>query len=295
MSWRPQVCGLFLLLVSATIGAPAYAQADLSGEWRFIYHEDQPERIPGPELADYMGLPLSDGARQWALSWDASRLTLPEHQCQVHIAPYIYRGPGQVRIWLEKDEMTQRVVAVKNYIATFAQTRTIWMDGRPHPPEYAPHTWEGFSTGKWEGDMLTVTTTHIKQGWIRRNGVPESDRVTLTEHFIRHGDTMTHVTVIEDPDYLTEPLVKSQNFLRNERINQGNWTWPCEPVDEVANRPRGEVQHYLIGQNPFIKELVEKTNFPVEVLMGGAQTMYPEYQLKLAELKRNERSTAPAR
>jgi hypothetical protein len=295
MGWRAQVCGLFLLLVFATVGAPAYAQADLSGEWRFIYHEDQPERIPGPELADYMGLPLSDGARQWALSWDASRLTLPEHQCQVHIAPYIYRGPGQVRIWLEKDEITQRVVAIKNYIATFAQTRTIWMDGRPHPPEYAAHTWEGFSTGKWEGDMLTVTTSHIKQGWIRRNGVPESDRVMLTEHFIRHGDTMTHITSIEDPAYLTEPLVKSQNFLRNERIGQGNWTWPCEPVDEVANRPRGEVQHYLIGQNPFIKELAEKTNIPVEALMGGAQTMYPEYQLRLAELQRNERRTAPAR
>ena len=37
--------------------------------------------------------------------------------------------------------------------------RTIYMDGRPHPSEYAPHTWQGFSTGEWEGDMLKVTTT----------------------------------------------------------------------------------------------------------------------------------------
>ena len=287
--------GSLAVLVIACGSVPAFAQADLTGEWRFIYHEDQPERIPGPELDDYLGLPITDGARQWALSWDAARLSLPEHQCQVHIAPYIYRGPGQVRIWMEKDQETQRVVAIKNYLATYAQMRTIWMDGRPHPPEYAAHTWQGFSTGKWDGDMLTVHTTHIKQGWVRRNGVPESDRVTLTEHFVRHGDTMTHITVIEDPDYLTEPLVKSQNFLRNERLDQvggRGWLWPCEIVDEVANRPRGDVPHHPIGQNPFLGEEAAKTHLPIEALMGGAQTMYPEYQLRLAELMKNARKEA---
>jgi hypothetical protein len=287
MRSRPRLVGVLIVLVTTWTTSPAVAQADLTGEWRFLFHEDQPERIPGPELADFVGLPITDGARQWALSWDASRLTLPEHQCQVHVAPYGFRGPGQVRIWTEKDEATQRVVAIKAYLATYAQTRTFWMDGRPHPPEYAAHTWQGFSTGKWEGNMLTVVTTHIKQGWLRRNGVPESDRVKLTEHFIRHGDTMTHINVIEDRDYLTEPLVKSQNFLRNAQVGQGNWLWPCEVVDEVANRPRGEVQHYLIGQNPFIKELSDRTHIPIEALMGGARTMYPEYQLRLAELMKS--------
>ena len=64
---------------------PAFAQTDFSGSWGAQFHEDQPERIPGPELGDYLGLPITDGARQWALSWDPSRLTLPEHQCQVHV------------------------------------------------------------------------------------------------------------------------------------------------------------------------------------------------------------------
>ena len=71
----------------------AFAQMDLTGAWAPRFSEDFPERIPGPELGDYVGLPITDGARQWALSWDPSRLTLPEHQCQVHVAPYIYRGP----------------------------------------------------------------------------------------------------------------------------------------------------------------------------------------------------------
>ena len=96
-------------------------------------------------------LPITDAARLWAESWDASRLTLPEHQCRVHTVAYIYRGPLNLRIWEEKDPKTQDVIAIKHYISTYEQTRTIWMDGRPHPPAYAPHTWMGFSTGTLGG------------------------------------------------------------------------------------------------------------------------------------------------
>ena len=271
------------------VPSAARAQVDLSGSWGPRFSEDQPERIPGPELGDYLGLPITDGARQWALSWDPSRLTLPEHQCQVHVSPYIYRGPLQLRIWEERNPDTQQLIAIKNYISTYEQTRTIWMDGRPHPPEYAAHTWQGFSTGKWEGDMLTVTTTHIKQGWIRRNGLPESDRATLTEHFIRHGDYLTHISIVTDPVYLTEPLIKSQNFVLNPRVLPAQaWLWPCEPVVEVANRPQGddhvEVPHYLPGQNPFVNEFATQFGIPLDAALGGAETMYPEYIVKLRQL-----------
>jgi hypothetical protein len=263
----------------------AFAQADLSGSWGPRFSEDQPERIPGPELGDYLGLPITDGARQWALSWDPSRLTLPEHQCQVHVSPYIYRGPLQLRIWEERDPDSQQLIAIKNYISTYEQTRTIWMDGRPHPPEWAAHTWEGFSTGKFEGDMLTVTTTHIKQGWVRRNGLPESDRATLSEHFIRHGNILTHIAIVTDPVYLTEPLIKTQNFVLNERLQTGPgaWLWPCEYVDEVAGRPQGVVPNYLVGKNPNVKEFLDRYHLPLDAAMGGAKTMYPEYQKELAK------------
>src|SRR5204863_375326 len=98
-------------------------------------------------------------------------------------AAYIYRGPLQLRIWEQRDPESQELVAIKQYINTNEQERTIWMDGRPHPSANAPHTWMGFSTGEWNGSMLTVTTTHIKQGWTRRNGFPSSDRITLRETF----------------------------------------------------------------------------------------------------------------
>src|SRR5580698_7616732 len=239
----------FTLLASGT----AWAQLDLSGVWAPSTQEDQPERGPGPELVDFAGLPISDAARQWALSWDPDRLGLPEHQCQVHTAAYIHRGPLRMRLWEERDPQTQDVVAIREYISTYEQNRTIWMDGRPHPPDYAAHTWMGFSTGKWEGNILTVYTTHIKTGWIRRNGLIESDRATLTEHFIRHGDILTHVSILSDPLYLTEPLIKSQDFQLNTRY-AGNWLYPCESVEEVVGRAEDAVPNFLPGENPFLKE-----------------------------------------
>jgi hypothetical protein len=267
---------LLLLLPMAT----AFAQFDLSGQWTPQTHEDQPERGPGPELGDYLGLPINEDARLRAESWDPSRLTLQEHQCRVHISPYIFRGPLEVRIWQEVDPETQQLIAIKNYISTYEQTRTIWMDGRPHPPDYEKHTWMGFSTGKWEGDMLTVYTTHIKTGWVRRNGVPESDQATMVEHFIRHGNYFTHVTIVTDPVYLAEPLIKSQDFLLDPNF-RGNWIWPCEYVDEVSNRPKDSVPNYLPGGNPFLKEFTDRYNLPPAAALGGPETMYPEYRLKI--------------
>jgi hypothetical protein len=265
------------------VAAPARAQVSLVGEWSPRYHEDQPDRIPGPELGDYTGLPLTDGARLAADSWDASRLTLREHQCKVHISPYILHGPIQVRMWEEKDPRTQQLVAIQMYLNTYEQDRTIWMDGRAHPPEYAPHTFQGFSTGKWDGDILTVYTTHIKQEWIRRNGVPNSEQSTMIEHFIRHGNIMSHLEIWSDPVYLAEPLIRSEEFVLNERT-AGNWLWPCEYVDEIVDRPHSAVPHYLPGKSPFDGDFAYRYGVPVEAAKGGAATTYPEYMAILKTL-----------
>jgi hypothetical protein len=281
---RTFLAGLFLLALAR---GPAIAQIDLSGTWGPRLHEDFPERIPGPELGDYLGLPINAEARQSAMTWDASRLTLPEEQCRVHISPYIYRGPLELRIWDERDPESQKLIAIRQYIQNYEQNRTIWMDDRPHPPEYARHTWMGFSTGKWEGDILTVYTTHIKQGWVRRNGTPESDKATLVEHFIRHDNYLTHVSIVTDPVYLTEPLIKSQDFVLDPAF-QGNWIYPCEPVEEVI-RPMGEVPMLMPGANDaVIAEYVGRhPEVPAEATKGGAETMYPEYQLKLKGMAKN--------
>src|SRR3974377_1245641 len=192
----------FVILAAFAASLPALAQVDPSGEWAPRFHEDQPERIPGPDIGDYLGLPINDTARLGGDSWDASLLTLPEHQCKPHPADYGPRGPANLRFWKEIDKDTQQLIAYHTHISWQAPERTIWMDGRPHPPDYAPHTWQGFSTGKWGRAMLTVSTTHLKIGWIRRNGIPRSDKATLTEHWIRHGDFLTLVSIGTHPPYL---------------------------------------------------------------------------------------------
>ena len=267
------------LALFAALPSPARAQIDISGSYNALFHEDQPERIPGPSLGDYTGLPINDSARAFAEAWDASRLTVPEHQCRAHSSPYILRGPLNMRIWDERDRETQQVVAIHIDISNFQQRRVVWMDGRPHPSKNAEHTWMGFSTGRWDGDVLVVTTTHIKQMWHRRNGVPQSDQVTLTERFALHGPVLTHVTITEDPVYLTEPLVKTTDMRRNPRpLPPQQLLYPCSAVVEIADQPRGAVPHYLPGENRFLGEFTAEFKLSDQAARGGAATMYPEFR-----------------
>ena len=290
----------FVIALSLLSVATANAQADMSGVWqpRFggaVYFEDQTERGPGPELGDYLGLPISDAARQFADSWDPSRITLPEEQCRVHVSPYIYRGPLNLRIWEEKHPKTQNLIAIKHYISTYEQTRTIWMDGRPHPSPNAPHTWMGFSTGHYEGDMLVIETTHMKQGWLRRNGLPMSDQARMTEYLVRRDDLLTHIFILTDPVYLTEPLIKSEEFARASRVlPERNWLWVCYPVVEIANRPPGEVPAYLPGEHPFKAEFSQRHGIPEVATRGGAETMYPEFQKVLEKAPKPSPLAKPA-
>lgn len=276
----------FSLLIAfalvALCASPAAAQVDITGSFNAVFHEDQPERQPGPALGDYLGLPINEAARAFADAWDSSRLTVPEHQCRAHSAPYIMRGPLNLRIWDERNPQTQQVVAIHMDLSNFQQRRVIWMDGRPHPSPNAEHTWMGFSTGRWVDDTLVVTTTHIKQMWHRRDGIPQSDLTTLTEYFTQHGNVLTQVTYTEDPVYLTEPLVKTTNMLRNPRpLPAQQLLYPCASVVEIADQPRGAVPHFLPGQNPFLKEFGAEYNIPDEAMRGGAATMYPEFREKL--------------
>jgi glyoxylase-like metal-dependent hydrolase (beta-lactamase superfamily II) len=254
--------------------APAAPAFDLSGYWTAVMHEDALERGAGPEIADYGGFPINEAARLFALSYDPSRLTLRHHQCDGYVAPYQIRAIGNARAWEERDPHTHRLIAVHWFNQTFEGKRTIWMDGRQHPPAFAPHSWMGFSTGQFVGNALMVQTTHLKQGWLRRNGLPESDQATLVEFFVRHGDRLTHTAVISDPVYLTEPLVKTTDFYR-QPIDHGNWLFPCDDGEQILDRGPDDVPNYAFGQNPFVKEYGQKYEISSVRHLGGAATMYP--------------------
>jgi hypothetical protein len=275
---RTRIASAAAFLIGALLMAPpAVAQVDFSGEWAPRLWEDQPERVPGPELGDYLGIPINDAARLRAEAWDASIQTLPEWQCRPHSADYIWRGPSQLTIRKEVDPVSRQIVA---FHAEWLRSvdRAVYLDGRPHPPPDALHTWAGFSTAEWNGDILTVTVTHLKEGYLRRNGLPRSDKATLREHWIRNGDFLTIVTIVHDPVYLTEPFIRTTDYELN--LNQQIPPYPCGVVQEI-DREKGEVPHFLPGTNPYTEDFAIKHNLPLEATRGGAETMYPEFRGKL--------------
>ena len=269
------------LLVPAivAIAGPARAQIELSGSWAARNHEDALERGAGPYAVDYTGLPLSDDGRAKALSFSASQLATIERQCGLYPPHYLVLGPFGMKIWNETDPVSGETIAWKVGAWEDRAPLVIWMDGRPHPSANAPHEQTGFTTGRWEGDTLVTRTTHIKAGVIRRNGAPNGDRATIAMHFIPNDDLLTVLTFIDDPDYLTEPEVITKTFQLGTAPIRPIGP-PCVPVFEGAS---GDVPHHLPGENPFIGELTGLYGIPSGAVLGGAETMYPEYRGRLRE------------
>jgi hypothetical protein len=273
--------GILLLLALA---APLFAQMDFAGEWAPVQDEDN---TGNPYIGEFLGIPISPASRARSEAWSSSYMTLPEWQCRPHGAMYISRGPSQVRIWKEVDPVSRQITA---WHAEWLRSidNPYYMDGRAQPSDLAPHTWGGFSTAAYEGEALKITTTHLKEDYYRRNGVPSSDRATLTQYWLRRGDYLTWVTIAYDPVYLTEPMIRSSEYRL--ALNQQIPPYPCTVVDEV-DRPRGKVPHEMPGENHFLGEFGQKYNIPIEATRGGAETMYPELARKIVK----ERNTGAAK
>ena len=110
---RAAVIGSFLLAAMLVSSIPASAQIDFTGVWNGNTNaEDGPERAAGPSLVEFVGLPINDQARQWGLAYRPGRLSLLEHQCQVHVVHYIHRGPFGARVWEERDPVTHELIAI---------------------------------------------------------------------------------------------------------------------------------------------------------------------------------------
>ena len=270
----------FLLATALCASFPALAEIDLSGSWASINHEDALERGGGPNPDDWAGLPFNAAGRAKALSFTQSVISMPERICWFQTQWHIAAGPFSLRIWAQPDPLTGKPIA---WIVGAWETRapmTIWMDGRPHPSKNAPHEQTGFTTGVWNGNELIATTTHLKTGYMRRNGAASSDQATITTHFRRHGDLLTLTLFMVDPVYLTEPYIitRSYNLSANPVALGGP---PCIVGDEGVEE--GRVPHYLPGKNPFTDEMTKLYGIPVEASMGGAETMYPEFRDKIKD------------
>ena len=267
-----------LIMLSAV---PAAAQVDLSGYWS---REGDSDNGYSREPVDLLGIPVSGDGRAKALSYDIAALSATERQCQMYTPFYALTGPFGLKISSEQDPITQKLVAWKIDGWIDRDVTTIWLDGRPRPSAYAPHSHGGFTTGWWEGNTLTAVTTHFKMGDIKRHTSFSSDRATLTYRFTRYGDLLTVTGILEDPVYLAEPYVLTHVF----KLDAGGTTFPltaCEPIEELPHLHEnpGLVPHYLPGANPWINELTQNRGIPLDAVMGGPATMYPEYRKTLRD------------
>jgi len=210
--------------------AKAAAPVDLTGYWVAFISEDWRYRMVTPLKGDYRGVPLTAEGTRVANTWNPAT-TEPE-PCKAYGAPAILRIPGRLHIvW--QDDNTLR-------LDTDAGTQTRLFRFGAAPAAAGAATWQGSSTARWEragrgsgagAGSLTVVTTNVRPGYLRRNGVPYSENVTVTEYFdlAPHpsgGQLLIVTTVVEDPRYLQRPYIVSSHFKKE--MDGSKWDpGPC--------------------------------------------------------------------
>ena len=277
---RSRVVGsllFFAIFASQSAVAQERSLVDLSGTWRWLHQEDYDGGGAGDDPGEYWGLPLNDAARMRADTYNEEWLTTsPYLQCRPR--PVTYQPLGLDPMQIEKviNPLNRQLLAYRVSYEKTPGARMIWLDGRSHPSQYAKHSWEGFSTGKLKGNSLEITSTHIKEGFQRRNGVPTSFHTTVVESISLDEPYMTWVLTTIDPDYLTEPLVRSVTYIRAPNLQVP--AYPCQPEDTQTGSGPFRVPHFLVGQNPFLTEVASRKGAPLEAVRGGAETLYPEWR-----------------
>jgi len=273
------VAALAILVPVAAVAQPARPQnpPDVAGEWRLDNNEY--DTTAQPPLGDYTGIAFNAAGVMRSETTAESIFGTPEFQCRPHSSPHQWRGLGGARILKEQDPLTREV---RVYHIQFMRSldRPIYMDGRPHPPEWAPHTWTGFSTGEWIGNTLKITTTHLKDGFLHRGGPQTSDMYTMTEFLTRHGDILTILTIIDDPIYLDEPYMDSTTYTYDPSSSVNFETCNGTAFAESGGTDRHHVPHFLPGSNTdALNEWLKKDDqVPKDAARGGVKTLYPEYR-----------------
>jgi hypothetical protein len=275
---------LFLAVLAISWSDTALAQVDLAGQWQTLPRNQDGSGLTG----DAAGVPLSEEGKWRAQSWSPEDFDVAEWVCRPHSFDYgLEGGLSRMRVWSEVDRPTQRMISLNAHANQEEQETEIFMDGRPRPPQNAPHTWSGFSTGEWDGDVLVVTTTHVKEAYIRRSGLMRSDRTTVRTRWRRMGNYLQLTVIMYDPVYLAEPYIRSAlTFVNDPGMPMD--PYPCEEATETAVE-RGRVPHFLPGQSPLPglnPKLTDRFGTPVEPRFGGPETMYPEYIAKMKAMPR---------
>jgi len=208
----------------------AAAAVDLTGYWVAVVTEDWRYRMVTPAQGDYQGVPLTPAARKIADSWDPAKEAASGELCKAYGAPAILRVPGRLHITWQDDQ------TLKLDTDAGQQTRLFHFGSWKAPG--GPKTLQGDSVAEWEGGgrgatdgSMKVTTTNLKAGFLRKNGVPYSENTSVTEYYEvvtqPDGSPLLVVTIsTTDPEYLRTPFVISSQFKKEP--NEAKWKpSPC--------------------------------------------------------------------
>ena len=90
--------------------------------------------------------------------------------------------------------------------------RRFFLDGRARDPE--AESWNGQSSGKWDGDTLVVDTVRFNdKSWLDSTGKPHSNAMHLTERYRRPDLGHLYVDLtIEDEKAFTKPYKFTRTF-----------------------------------------------------------------------------------
>ena len=207
------------------------APIDLTGYWVSYVTENWRYRMVTPAKGEYRRIPVSPAGVPIINAWDPVADTRAGNQCKSYGVGAIMNVPGRLHItWQDAD--TLRVDTDSG-----TQTRLLRFNARTATSRAKP-TWQGESAARWEqvpapekGGSLRVVTSNMRSGYLRKNGVPYSERATVSEHFditsLPDGGELLLVTiVVEDPVYLNAPYVTSPHFKREPDGSKWDPT-PC--------------------------------------------------------------------
>jgi hypothetical protein len=204
------------------------APIDLTGYWVSYVTENWRYRMVTPAKGEYRRIPVSRTALPLINAWDPVADERAGNQCRSYGAGNIMSVPGRLHItWQDADTLR---------IDTDAGTQTRLLHfSRSSAP--SPRSWQGDSVATWEpapasdGGSLRVVTTNLRSGYLRKNGVPYSERATVTENFdlaplAANGRLLLVNTTVDDPEYLTGPYIVSPHFKKEPDGSKWDPT-PC--------------------------------------------------------------------
>jgi len=226
---------------ASTGSARAEAPIDLTGQWVAIISEDWRWRMITPPKGDIVSIPLSLRGQQAAEAWDPAKDEAAGEQCKAYGAPGLMRGPIRMRIsW--QDDATLKVetdYGIQTRILRFPSTA---LRAGGTTAASAARSWQGHTSAEWvvrgggrdsqrHGSLKTVTT-NLRQGYLRKNGVPYSERAVFTEHWDVHvlpsGDKyLVNTNVVEDPVYLQAPFQTAIHY----KLERDTSKWDPTPCD----------------------------------------------------------------